>query len=220
MIITYYGAQFFKIQQGDLTIAYNPIREAPTREARVARFGADIAFVSTNHPHFNGVDNLILGDPPRVGSGKAGKKPFAIIGPGEYETKGVYAEGFQTFTHYGDGKERLNTIFYVLLDGIHLCFLGALDTPKIGEKIYDAITEVDILFVPVGGDGVITPAEAHKLSLTFSPRLIVPMQYNKDSLGKFLKETGAKDATPTDKLTIKKKDLEGKQGEVCVLSVS
>jgi hypothetical protein len=39
----------------------------------------------------------------------------------------------------------------------------------------------------------------------------------KDALKKFLKEEGA-DVKPIEKLTIKKKDLEGKEGEVVVLA--
>jgi len=40
----------------------------------------------------------------------------------------------------------------------------------------------------------------------------------KDALKKFLKEEGAEGQGPVDKLTLKKKDLEGKEGEVVVLA--
>ncbi|MBI2048821.1 MAG: MBL fold metallo-hydrolase [Parcubacteria group bacterium] len=170
MIITYYGGQFFKIQQGDLTIAYNPVQEPQNT--------------------------------------------------GEYETKGVYVRGLETFTKYGGGDQRLNTIYYLLLEGIGLGFLGALDSPQLGEKIYDAMPEVDILFVPIGGDGVLSPAEAHKLSLSFSPKVIIPMQYDAETLKKFLLEAGQEDEKPQEKVTFKKKDLEGKEGEVAVLKIS
>lgn len=209
MVITYYGGQFFKVQQGDLTIAYNPIGEPLNEDARVARFGADIALVSMNHAHFNGVSNLSYGE----------KTPFLVSGPGEYETKGVYIRGLETSTKYGGETLRQNTLYYVSIEGMGLCFLGALDTPQLGEKIYDAIYDVDILFVPVGGGGVLTPAEAHKLSLTFSPKMIIPMHYDAAALKKFISEAG-QDAKPQEKLTLKKKDLEGKEGEVAVLKVA
>lgn len=209
MIITYYGGQFFKIQHGDLTIAYNPSGEPLNEDARAARFGADIALVSLNHPHFNDIAALSYGD----------KKPFLITGPGEYETKGVYIRGLETVTKYGGGDPRLNTIYYLLVEGMGLCFLGALDVPHLGEKMYDAMPEVDILFVPVGGDGVLSPAEAHKLSLTFSPKIIIPMHYDAPSLKKFLSEAGREHGEPQEKLTLKKKDLEGKEGEVVVLTI-
>lgn len=206
MVITYYGGQFFKVQHGDLTIAYNPSGEPLNEDARIARFGADIALVSLNHPHFNGVANLAYGE----------KKPFVVNGPGEYETKGVYIKGLETSTKYGGADSRINTLYYVSVEGVGLCFLGALDAPQLGEKVYDAIYDVDILFVPVGGNGVLTPAEALKLSLTFSPKIIIPMHYDAATLKKFLSEAG-QDPALQEKLTLKKKDLEGKEGEVVVL---
>lgn len=210
MVITYYGGQFFKIQHGDLTIAYNPAGEPINKDVRMARFGADIALVSLNHPHFNGTANLSHGD----------KTPFLITGPGEYETKGAYIRGLETFTKYGGENPRLNTIYCLLIEGMGLGFLGALDTPQLGEKIYDAMPEVDILFIPIGGVGVLSPAEAHKLSLTFSPKMVIPMHYDEAALKKFLSEAGQEDEKPQEKLTLKKKDLEGKEGEVVVLKIA
>ena len=102
---------------------------------------------------------------------------------------------------------------------MRLCMLGALDTAKLGEKVYDDVGEVDILFVPIGGNGVLSPADAHKLSLSFSPGLIVPMQYDAATLKQFLKEAGQEGVAPQEKLTVKKKDMEGKEGEVAVLKV-
>jgi hypothetical protein len=81
MVITYLGADFFKVQFGDITIAVNPISKES--KLKQARFGADIALVSANHPDLNGVDMVSHGD----------KKPFVISGPGEYEIKGVFIKG-------------------------------------------------------------------------------------------------------------------------------
>ncbi|OGZ11579.1 MAG: hypothetical protein A3D67_00235 [Candidatus Lloydbacteria bacterium RIFCSPHIGHO2_02_FULL_51_22] len=206
MIITYYGLQFLKIQQGDLTLVYNPI-SAASEHGAASRFGADIALISANHPDFNGVENVSHGE----------KVPFAITGPGEYETKDVYVRGLETYTDYG-GTRRLNTIYYVIMDGVCLCFLGALGVPQLGEKVREAIGEIDILFVPIGGKDVLSPAEAHKFSLTFAPHIIIPIHYGAASLSQFLKEAGEEKATPLEKLTLKKKDFEEKEGEVVVLS--
>jgi superfamily II helicase len=40
---------------------------------------------------------------------------------------------------------------------------------------------------------------------------------DKNALKTFLKEEGSEDVKPVEKLTLKKKDLEGKEGEVVVL---
>ena len=96
----------------------------------------------------------------------------------------------------------------------------------------EAIDGVDILVVPIGGDGVLSAAAAHKLALQFEPKLIVPSHYpnpaggqvgevgEKDALKKFLKEAGEEKAEVVDKLTIKKKDLDNKEAEVVVISSS
>ena len=56
--------------------------------------------------------------------------------------------------------------------------------------------------------------DAYKLSVALEPKLIIPMDYNEQSLPIFLKEVGNEKVDPVEKLTIKKKDIEGKLGEV------
>ena len=46
------------------------------------------------------------------------------------------------------------------------------------------------------------------------------MDYDAASLKLFLKEIGEENAETTDKLVLKRKDLEGKEGEVIVLKVA
>lgn len=208
MIITYHGADFFKVSFGDTTIAVNPISK--DSKIKSTKFGSDITLVSLNSPEHNGVDVTSRGE----------KESFAITGPGEYEVSGVFIKGFLSKSLYGD-KERINTIYTVNLEGINLCFLGALSDEKLSPETKEAIDGVDILFVPIGGEGVLDPATAHKLAVQFEPKIMIPSHFvevgEKDALKKFLKESGEEGVKPIDKLTIKKKDVEGKEGEVIVL---
>ena len=212
MIITYEGAEFFKVQYGDVVLALNPISKSSKLKAR--RFGADIVLVTANHPDFNGIDSVTLGD----------KKPFVISGPGEYEYKGVVVSGLASETEFA-GEKRLNTIYLISLEGINLCFLGALSKRELSAHIAESIEEVDVLFVPIGGEGVLAPAESYELAVSLEPKLIIPMHYGlvggKGVLDVFLKEGGVeKGAERLEKLTIKKKDIEGKEGEIVLLSAS
>jgi L-ascorbate metabolism protein UlaG (beta-lactamase superfamily) len=211
MIITYQGVEFFKVQFGDTILAFNPISK--DSKFKSTRFFADVALVSANHPEFNGVENLSYN----------GKEPLVISGPGEYETKGVFIKGFQSRTNYG-GKERINTVYIVVLEGMTLCFLGALSDEKLSAEFLEAIEDVDILFLPIGDDGVLDAVKANKLAVTLEPKIIIPMHYDEVGvsgvLKKFLKEAGEENIKPVDKLTIKKKDLEGKEGEVIILTQS
>lgn len=208
MIITYHGADFFKVSFGNTTIAVNPISK--DSKLKSTKFGSDITLVSLNSPEHNGADITSRGD----------KESFLIKGPGEYEVSEVFIKGFLSKSNY-DGEERINTIYTVSLEGINLCFLGALGDKDISAETKEAIDGIDILFVPIGGDGVLEPAVAQKLAVQFEPKLIIPSHYGDvgvaNSLKMFLKEAGEESVKPIDKLTIKKKDLDGKEGEVVVL---
>ncbi len=209
MIITYYGVEFFKIQFGDTVIGINPI--AKDSKHKSGRFSADIALVSNKHKDFSGVENLSFGD----------KTPFVIDGPGEYETKGVTIRGFLSKSDYEGTK--LNTIYLVSLEDMKLCHLGALSDGDLGSEVKEQLEGIDILFVPVGGDNLLTPERAYKLAVALEPKIIIPMYYGEDgekALKVFLKEGGAEGVRAIDKLTLKKKDLEGKEGEIIVLSSS
>lgn len=208
MIITYHGVDFFKVSFGDITIAVNPVSK--DSKIKSTRFGSDITLISLkNSLEHNGRDVTSRGD----------RESFVVDGPGEYEISGVFIKGFMSKSEYG-GKENINTIYTVNLEGINLCFLGAIGDEKIPAEIKEKIDGVDILFVPIGGDGVLSPATAHKLAVQFEPGIIIPTHFGevgeKNSLAVFLKEVGDK-VEKTDKLTIKKKDLDGKEGEVIVL---
>lgn len=209
MIITYQGVEFFKVQFGDTVLAFNPISKESN--FKNTRFFADIALVSLNHPDMNGTENLSYN----------GKEPFVISGPGEYEVKDVFIKGFASKSTY-DGKERINTIYSVKLENINLCFLGAISDINLSKEVKESLGDVDILFVPVGDDGVLDAAKAEKLSVEIEPKIIIPMHYGdvgtKDSLKKYLKEAGEENVKPIDKLTVKRKDLDGKLGETVVLS--
>ena len=211
MVITHHGNQFFKLQFGDIIVAINPI----SKESKLApsRFGADICLVSVNDPDFNGQDQIGIGD----------KQPFVINGPGEYETKNIFIKGLASSSTYG-GKERINTIYTLNLDNINVCFMGALDSKEISHETKEAIDEVDLLFVPIGGNGVLDPHAAYKLAVQFEPKIIIPVgidspQAEKDALKIFCKEGGVEQPKSIDKLTIKKKDLEGREGEIVVFEV-
>lgn len=208
MVITYHGGEFFKVSFGDVTLAFNPVSK--DSKLKSTRFGSDIAFVSLNDPDFSGIDQVAHGD----------RAPFAVTGPGEYEVRDITIKGFPSVSNYRSAG-RINTVYSVSLEGMNLAFLGALATTELSQEALEDLDDIDILFLPIGGDGVLDAAGAAKLATKLEPRLIIPMHYGdigeKEALKKFLKEAGEQ-VSPTDKLTIKKKDLESKEGDIVVLS--
>lgn len=204
MIISYQGAQSFKVQFGDTVLAFDPVSKKS--EFKAGNFGADIALISLNHPDTNGVDQVSRGD----------KQAFIINGPGEYEIQGVFIKGLPSNSNY-DSEERFNTIYTVNFENMNLCFLGALGDVNLPNETKAGIDGVDILFVPIGGNGLLSPTEAYKFAVSLEPSIIIPMNFDEKSLKAFLKEGGGEGTKPIEKLTIKKKDLEGKEGEIIVL---
>ena len=205
MIITYFGKQFFKLQQGEMVVAFNPVNKA-SKTGIVAKFGADLAFVTTNHVDYNGVDQLSHGE----------RVPFLISGPGDYEVKEIFVKGSMSSVELS-GKKYINTIYSLSIDNINIVFLGALGDENLSKDTREAIDGPDILFVPVCGEGVLSPKVAAKLASTLEPKLVIPMDYDSNSLKVFLKEMGDEKAEVVDKLTLKRKDLDGKEGDVIVL---
>ena len=213
MIITYHTGEFVKITRGDTTLAFNPI----SKESKLSgpKFGADIVLITTADKDFNGVEQVTYGD----------NDPFVIFGPGEYEVEKIFIKGLPSISRYG-GDERPNTIYIVTLEGMSICFLGALSRGNadshVDLKIFEDIDGIDILFVPIGGDGVLTPSEAHSIGVKLEAKIIIPIHYEgigeKDSLKVFLKECGAEKEKSSSKITIKKKDVEGRVGDIVVVS--
>ena len=82
----------------------------------------------------------------------------------------------------------------------------------------EALIGVDLLVVLLSVGRALNTSDAHELSVKIGPRIIIPMQHDKETLAKFLKEEGTPKVKPIDKLTIKKKDMEGKEGEIVIFS--
>lgn len=207
MIITYLGKQFFKISQGDLVVAINPISKDSKSNFKGTRFGSDIALSTINHPDYNGFDMVMHGD----------TVPFEVKGPGDYEVKDIFIKGIMTDTTLSD-KKYINTIYTLSVDNISICFLGCMSNTKLTNDLSGQIGSPDILFIPIGNNDLLNPTEAYKLAVSLEPKIIIPMDYDEKTLKAFLKEGGQEKVTEIEKLTLKSKDLIGHDGEIVILS--
>lgn len=205
MIITYFGKQFFKIQQGDMVLAFNPVSKS-SKTGITAHFGADIALVTTNHEDYNGIEQLSHGE----------REPFIVSGPGDYEVKEIFIKGVLSEALIAT-KKYINTIYTFSIDDINIVFLGALADVEFSKDSHEAINSPDILFIPIGGKGMLDAKGSAKLASSLEPKLIIPMDYEESALKAFLKELGEEKTEAVDKLTLKRKDLDNKEGEVVIL---
>lgn len=199
MIITYYGNQFFKIAQGDTVIAINPPQKSSTK------FGSVLALSTTQHPDYNGFDRVTHGD----------TIPFCITGPGEYEHSGVAVQGKGTTTTI-DGKEYNTAVYSFVFEDTKLGFLGPISKPLLASEM-EILNNCDILFVPVSTLGA---AAANKVAVAIEPKIIIPMDFTPENLKTYLKEAGEDKVEPLDKLTIRRKEIEAKEGDVIVLAAN
>jgi hypothetical protein len=208
MVITYFGKSYFKLTLGDLTIAINPPSKESKAFGKVPRFGADIALITTNTIDTNGAETVTLGD----------KEPFVMDGPGNYESKELLFTGAPSTTTIA-GKLYQNTIYGFELDGIKIVFLGLLTDDKLmTAEAKELASNADMIFVPVGNSTLeLNPSKAYKTAVSFDPNMIVPYEYDAATLQQFLKEGGQDKNEAQDKATLKRKDLDGKEGYILLL---
>ncbi len=165
---------------------------------KVPNFSADILLVSHNHADHN-----------NVGAIKGG--PFLIENPGEYEVKGVFVQGIDSFHDDSEGKERgKNTIYVIEAENMRFCHLGDFGQKQLTDEQLEKIDKVDILMIPVGGTFTIDSSEASKVIGQIEPKIVIPMHYalpklkiELDGVEKFLKAMGKNAVEPQDKLVVK-----------------
>lgn len=204
MVITWLGQACFKLQSGDLAIVIDPF--AKEIGLTPPRFRSDLVLVTHSHYDHSNSESL-AGD------------PFVISGPGEYEVKGVYIKGIETFHDEVEGKERgMNTLYKIEVEGLQIAHLGDFGEKEMRDETLEALGDIDILMIPVGGVYTIDAERAAKIVKQIGPHIAIPMHYkipglkiNLGGVDPFLKEVGTK-SDLQEKLTIKKKDIpeEGK----------
>jgi L-ascorbate metabolism protein UlaG (beta-lactamase superfamily) len=185
MIITWYGQSCFRLESKGISVLIDPFsKEIGLRSPRL---NDNIFLVSHEHYDHNNISEVPT-------------EAFVIRGPGEYEKLSVYVEGIMSYHDNTQGTERgLNTIYLIRMEDVRLCHLGDLGQNKLTDEQVEAIGDVDILFIPVGGKYTIDGREAAEVVKQIEPKIIVPMHYKVDGLNididgpqKFLKEIGIK----------------------------
>lgn len=211
MVIQWYGQSCFKITSGDLVIAIDPF----SKEIGLTppRFKTDILLKTHDHRDHSNIESIPDG-------------AFIIESAGEYEIKGVPIVGIESFHDENNGKDRgKNTIYKFEVEEMKLAHLGDFGEKEIRSDTLDELGDIDILFIPVGGNYTIDAEGAEKIIRQIEPRIVIPMHYKIPSLSvklapveEFMKEMGIKKYETEEKLVIKKKDLpEAEKTKVVVL---
>ncbi len=194
MEVKYFGNSCFRIKGKDIVLLTNPFDSS----LGIKLFGLDADLVLFSSKK-DSKENSSL-----VKNALNRKEPFIIDEPGEYEVGGAFVLGIPF--------DRKN-IYIITVDGMRLAFLGGI-SQKVTEKELEEIDGVDILFLPVGGNSVLTEKQAAYIEEKIQPKIIIPMSFKIPSLkidfngvDDFLKEIGSEGINPVDKLIIAKDRL-------------
>jgi L-ascorbate metabolism protein UlaG (beta-lactamase superfamily) len=175
MKIRWYGQSAFLLTAGGRTVFVDPFGDMSAAAARGLEFrypaiegvSADLLLVTHEHGDHNAVD--VVGGAPRTIRSTAGTFDDVVAVASEHDDAAGTRRG-------------PNTIFRFELDGAAICHLGDFGQPALRPEQREAIGEVDILFVPVGGGPTIGGEPAAQLVRELAPRLVVPMHYRTEAV--------------------------------------
>lgn len=143
-------------------------------------------------------------------------QPFILSTPGECETKGVLITA-------APGATAEALILRIDAEDLSVGHLGRTNSP-LNDAQLEVLSEVDVLFIPFGGEGCYDAEEAVKAVSAIEPRIVIPMAFQSDNdpkaapVSQFLKEMGAANGQPEKKVIIKKKDLPAEETKVLILA--
>lgn len=185
MTISWYGQSCFRLETKEASVLIDPFNK--DIGLRTPRLNDSIFLVTHDHYDHNNIESVPADS-------------FTVTGPGEYEKSGVYIEGILSYHDNIQGTERgLNTIYVIRNEEMRLCHLGDLGQAKLTDEQVEAIGDIDILFVPIGGTYTCDGRQAAEVVNQIEPKIIIPMHYKIPGLAvdldgpqKFLKEIGLK----------------------------
>lgn len=104
-------------------------------------------------------------------------KPETIDKVGMFYAHDIPIKGIPSYHDKVHGAKRGENIIFVFeMDGYKLCHLGDLGHLLTEDDIKN-IGEVDILFIPVGGNFTIDAKEASKVAALINSHIVIPMHY-------------------------------------------
>lgn len=147
--------------------------------------------------------------------------------PGEYEVSDVSVRGIPARSHMDEEGKKTATIFKFMVEDIDVVSLGHI-YPELTDDQLEAIGTVDVLLIPVGGNGyTLDPIGALKLIKKIEPKLVIPTHYAdsaisypvpQQELENALKELAMEPRESVDKLKLKSTDFISDLTQLVVLN--
>jgi L-ascorbate metabolism protein UlaG (beta-lactamase superfamily) len=160
MEIVYEGQSCVRLSAGKVAVLTDPFRPADgTLEGNAA-----IVAISQDAPQRTAVE-AVPG------------QPYVIRGPGEYEIDGVQITGIAALRDEAAGPAGgRTTIYSILIDGLHVCVLGALGQVLGPEQVAE-IGPVDVLLVPVADGPAVQGRRLDAVIGQLRPVVLIPTEW-------------------------------------------
>jgi len=198
--IRWHGHSCFEIKD-DITLVTDP-HDGKSIGIPAPNIEGDIILVSHDHYDHNSVKTV-----EKIGS-------KVVRDERKRNIYNVVIRGIKTYhdENFGDSRGE-NIIFKFFIDDINFCHLGDLGH-ILEEDIAEKIGDVDILFIPVGGNFTIDANYAWKIVNLIKPSIIIPMHYKIgglslpiDTLDKFLETSIFKILKVGNEIDFEKSDI-------------
>jgi L-ascorbate metabolism protein UlaG (beta-lactamase superfamily) len=141
--------------------------------------------------------SILLEEPRKVHWKGMRGVSHTLAAPGEYEIGGVFITGIATFRDRKRGAQSGENVVYAInMNDVVVCHLGELGHVPTQTQV-ETMGAVDVLLVPVGIPGGLTPSMASEVVSMVEPGYVIPMNYKfpglsvpRNSEKRFLKEMG------------------------------
>jgi L-ascorbate metabolism protein UlaG (beta-lactamase superfamily) len=144
------------------------------------------------------------------------KGRLVFDGPGDYEVADISVVGIAARAHIDEPGKMNATMFKIITSEFSILITGHI-YPNLNDKQLEAINTVDVMIVPVGGNGyTVDPTGALKLIKDIEPKLVVPTNFADESLnfpvpqqtlGDALKEMAMEPKETVSRLHLKPSDF-------------
>ena len=182
MEITWYGLSCFRLtDRGKASIITDPY--GGKLGLTPLKIRGDVVTISHDAPGHNFAECV---------SGRQ----HTLSGPGEYEIGSVFVTGISTIEEVDQSQ---NILFLFDFGDITIAHLGDMAKVPTQTQI-EALEQVDVLLVPVGGGNSLNAAKAAELVSMLEPSIVIPMHFKipglkleLEGVDRFLKEMGVSD---------------------------
>ncbi len=202
MIISALGGFAAKVGVGDVTWVINP-------SPKQTKVSSDAVIATSMAPDVHAVGQASHGE----------SEPFVIDGPGSYECNSIQINAVMAAT--SELGDHISTVYRFTMDDMSVVVLGPGVQKKEGLEpaVTEQLGESDILFVAITPDTKISELAA--LIVMAGPRIIIPLgvKPNDSAVTTLAKELSKTLPDAVDKITLKKRDLDGKQQDIMLLQV-